>query len=136
MLSLAVAASLALALQAQAKVIDINVGKNGLTFEPASVTAALGDELRFHFYPNTHSVAQGIFSKACQASTASGAFYSGSQFVASGVGVSSPFLAAQILWPRPQLPNLVPFHQKAMGAWQCGVTICAKKSQYRRSSSS
>ncbi|TVY88760.1 hypothetical protein LAWI1_G007640 [Lachnellula willkommii] len=38
------------------KIID--VGEDGLTFSPNSTTAAIGDTIEFHFYPEKHSVAQ------------------------------------------------------------------------------
>ncbi|KAL1648112.1 hypothetical protein SLS58_002439 [Diplodia intermedia] len=49
----------------QAKNIDIVVGKNGLTFEPNSTTAAKGDTLTFKFWPMAHSVVQGAFDSPC-----------------------------------------------------------------------
>lgn len=49
----------ALAVQAQAKTIQIKVGSGGLNFAPNSVTAAKGDVLEFEFYPMNHSVAMG-----------------------------------------------------------------------------
>lgn len=55
--------------------IHVDVGKSGLTFNPSSITAAVGDEVQFEFYPSGHSVAQSSFDKPCQGS--SGGFYSG-----------------------------------------------------------
>ncbi|EKG17884.1 hypothetical protein MPH_04833 [Macrophomina phaseolina MS6] len=49
----------------QAANIDIVVGKNGLTFEPNSTTAAEGDTLTFKFWPMAHSVVQGAFGSPC-----------------------------------------------------------------------
>ena len=45
----------------------IDVGEDGLLFSPNSVTAAKGDQLEFHFYPQAHSVAQSTFDKPCVA---------------------------------------------------------------------
>ena len=56
-----------------AKTIHVNVGENGLTFDPASITADMGDEIQFEFYPGSHSVAQSTFDKPCQPS--SGGFF-------------------------------------------------------------
>ncbi|KAH8805326.1 hypothetical protein F5884DRAFT_678114, partial [Xylogone sp. PMI_703] len=50
-------------------------GASGLTFTPDSVTANVGDVLRFQMF-NTHSVAEGDFSNACQP-VASSPFFSG-----------------------------------------------------------
>ncbi|EOD44813.1 putative extracellular serine-rich protein [Neofusicoccum parvum UCRNP2] len=49
----------------QAANIDVIVGKNGLTFEPNSTTAAEGDTLTFKFWPMAHSVVQGAFGSPC-----------------------------------------------------------------------
>lgn len=57
----------------------VNVGSGGtLAFSPNSLTAAIGDQVEFHFTTSTppHSVAQGSFENPCQPSNAS-AFYSG-----------------------------------------------------------
>ncbi|WQF80664.1 Putative cupredoxin [Colletotrichum destructivum] len=66
----------------------VKVGDGGLTFEPNSLTAAVGDVVEFHFYPRAHSVAQSAFDSPCQPlanGTATG-FFSGPVQVASGVG--------------------------------------------------
>ncbi|KAK9442960.1 uncharacterized protein G6M90_00g089920 [Metarhizium brunneum] len=70
-----VAAFSALAAQASAKTIRIDVGKDGLTFSPDSVTAANGDMLEYHFYKQ-HSVAMGDFANGCRPA-AQGGFFSG-----------------------------------------------------------
>ena len=44
---------------------DISVGKGGLRYDPESLTAAQGDTLRFHFYPDEHDVAQSAFDRPC-----------------------------------------------------------------------
>ncbi|KAJ0158752.1 putative GPI-anchored cupredoxin [Colletotrichum tanaceti] len=64
----------------------VKVGDGGLTFDPISLTAAVGDVVEFHFYPRTHSVAQSAFDSPCQPlnGTAAG-FFSGHVQVASGV---------------------------------------------------
>ncbi|KAG8415358.1 hypothetical protein J3459_011428 [Metarhizium acridum] len=70
-----VAAFSALAAQASAKTIRIDVGKDGLAFSPDSVTAAKGDILEYHFYKQ-HSVAMGDFANGCTPA-AQGGFFSG-----------------------------------------------------------
>lgn len=70
-----VAAFSALAAQASAKTIRIDVGKDGLAFSPDSVTAANGDMLEYHFYKQ-HSVAMGDFANGCRPA-AQGGFFSG-----------------------------------------------------------
>lgn len=57
--------ALALIGMTQAANIDIVVGKNGLTFEPNTTTAAQGDTLTFKFWPMAHSVVQGAFGSPC-----------------------------------------------------------------------
>ncbi|EXF77868.1 hypothetical protein CFIO01_04122 [Colletotrichum fioriniae PJ7] len=66
----------------------VKVGDGGLTFEPNSVTAAVGDVVEFHFYPRAHSVAQSAFDSPCQPLTngSTTGFFSGPVQVASGVG--------------------------------------------------
>jgi len=92
--SLAVAAGLAT--QAAAKDIPIAVGMGGLKFTPNSITAAVGDELVFSFYPANHSVATGDFKSGCTPST-SGGFFSG--FVPTPAG-SQP-----VSQPIPHVPR-------------------------------
>ncbi|KAL8391820.1 hypothetical protein RB595_002141 [Gaeumannomyces hyphopodioides] len=55
-----------LALQAAAKTIQIDVGKNGLRFSPNVTEAAKGDVLEFHFFAVNHSVVEGRFDAPCQ----------------------------------------------------------------------
>ncbi len=73
-----------------AATVDIDVGNGGLVFSPDTATAAVGDELHFHFHPQNHSVIEGSFTDACN--PAGSGFFSGFMSVASGEGVSSaPF---------------------------------------------
>lgn len=58
-----------------AKDITVGVGKNGLTFEPAEITAEEGDTIHFKFWPKNHSVAQASFAKPCE--PLEGGFWSG-----------------------------------------------------------
>ncbi|PVH74114.1 Cupredoxin [Cadophora sp. DSE1049] len=60
-----------------AETIDVKVGDGGLTFDPNSVTAQVGDTVRFQFYSGTgsHSVALSSFDTPCQ--PAENGFYSG-----------------------------------------------------------
>lgn len=70
MLSLkTLAVTSALALQAAAVNIRIDVGKNGLVFSPNSTNAAIGDVLEFHFYARNHSVVQGRFDQPVRVSS-------------------------------------------------------------------
>jgi plastocyanin len=61
--------------QATAATIRVDVGR-ALTFNPKSITAAVGDVLEFHFLGGEHDVARGDFNKPCEPA-ASGGFYSG-----------------------------------------------------------
>lgn len=70
MLSLkTLAVTSALALQAAATTIRIDVGKNGLVFSPNSTNAAIGDVLEFHFYARNHSVVQGRYDQPVRLSS-------------------------------------------------------------------
>ncbi|KAI1844507.1 hypothetical protein JX266_009394 [Neoarthrinium moseri] len=66
----------------------VDVGKNGLTFEPRNVTAKEGEIVEFHFWAGTHSVAEGDYFDACQPENATNlnpaGFYSGPITVSSG----------------------------------------------------
>ncbi|KAF4459752.1 extracellular serine-rich [Fusarium albosuccineum] len=62
----------------------VKVGDGGLTFDPAEVTAAVGDTIEFHFYKGAHSVAQSNFSDPCQPINSS-AIFSGPVKVDDGV---------------------------------------------------
>ncbi|KAJ6024656.1 cupredoxin [Penicillium herquei] len=54
----------------------VDVGEHGLLFDPASLSASVGDTVEFHFYPQNHSVAQASFDNACHPLNSSG-FFSG-----------------------------------------------------------
>ncbi|KAL7955791.1 hypothetical protein V8C34DRAFT_290451 [Trichoderma compactum] len=75
--TLATAAVVALAPQANAETIRIDVGQNNaLAFSPDSVTAKVGDILDFHFHAINHSVVMGDFENPC-APAKTGGFFSG-----------------------------------------------------------
>lgn len=42
----------------------VQVGDGGLNYNPSSLTAAVGDQVEFHFSP-FHSVTQGSFANPC-----------------------------------------------------------------------
>lgn len=48
-----------------AKVYDVDVGLNGLTFTPSAIAAQTGDSVVFHFHPKNHSVTQTSFADPC-----------------------------------------------------------------------
>jgi plastocyanin len=52
---------------ALAAVHTVEVGEDGLVFNPQTVTADPGDMVVFKFYPS-HNVVQGSFSSPCQSS--------------------------------------------------------------------
>lgn len=60
-----------------ARTISIAVGQGGLKFTPSIVTAAVGDKLDFHFYPQNHSVVASSFSRPCVPVQADGGLFSG-----------------------------------------------------------
>ncbi|KAJ5935212.1 hypothetical protein N7466_004759 [Penicillium verhagenii] len=45
---------------------SVDVGEDGFTFDPDTLTVSAGDKVEFHFYPGNHSVAQSSFAKPCQ----------------------------------------------------------------------
>jgi len=65
-----------LALQASADIKPISVGRDGLTFDPSSTTAAIGDIIEFRFWARNHSVVAGHFTQACVPASRGG-FFSG-----------------------------------------------------------
>jgi plastocyanin len=68
---------LAVAGCSSAAVHTVMVGQDGLLkYSPDSITAAVGDQVEFHFASVPHSVAQGDEDNPCQPSGANG-FYSG-----------------------------------------------------------
>jgi len=55
-----------LAVSAQSKTITVMVGGNSsLTFNPTSVTAAVGDTIAFQFQSKNHTVTQSTFANPC-----------------------------------------------------------------------
>ncbi|KAK9240819.1 hypothetical protein V1525DRAFT_336075 [Lipomyces kononenkoae] len=44
---------------------DVSVGQGGLTYSPNSITAAVGDYVRFTWASGPHGVAQAAFSSPC-----------------------------------------------------------------------
>lgn len=64
----------------------VAVGQSGLNFVPDSVTASVGSQIRFVFYPKNHSVAQSTFDNPCNPSQ--NALYSGFIPVSNGTAVS------------------------------------------------
>lgn len=60
----------------------VQVGNGGLKFTPNSFTAAVGETVEFHFYPQKHSVARGDFATPCTPNNAT--FYSGAFPLTSG----------------------------------------------------
>lgn len=69
---------------AQEGVQIVKVGDGGLTFDPAEITAAVGDKIEFHFWPQAHSVAQSSFDNPCQPLNTTG-FFSGRVPVEQGM---------------------------------------------------
>ncbi|KAJ5771553.1 Cupredoxin [Penicillium odoratum] len=53
-------------LSATKSVQSVDVGEDGFTFSPDTLTASAGDKIEFHFYPGNHSVTQAAFAKPCQ----------------------------------------------------------------------
>lgn len=58
----------------------VDVGEDGLTFDPASLSVSPGEKVEFHFHPQNHSVIQAAFDNPCHPLSGTG-FFSG--FVAT-----------------------------------------------------
>lgn len=80
------ATSSSAASKASSVVHRVDVGENGLVFEPNMTRAAIGDSIEFHFYEGMHSVARSTFDMPCQPLNGSGAIFSGRVAVDSGEG--------------------------------------------------
>jgi len=50
-----------------AETFQVQVGSNGLNFNPTTVTAASGDTIEFVFMPKNHTVTQSTFAAPCTA---------------------------------------------------------------------
>ncbi|KAL3421242.1 extracellular serine-rich protein [Phlyctema vagabunda] len=72
---------------APSSVQTVAVGEDGLVFTPSSITADVGSQVEFVFYPQAHSVAQSSFDTPC-APLGTDAFFSGG-IVTSGSGPNS-----------------------------------------------
>lgn len=83
-----VVAAAALASGALAKTIPIEVGSMGLSYNPNTTTAEVGDVLEFSFFPRTHNVVQGSFETPCDTGSVKMPFFSGNVPVMSGKSVS------------------------------------------------
>ncbi|KAJ6452555.1 Cupredoxin [Mycena vitilis] len=79
----ALASLAALVSVAAAADIQVQVGANGTTYTPSSVTAAQGDNIVFQFVAGNHSVTQSSFAAPCTYLSPSGVD-SGFQLVAAG----------------------------------------------------
>lgn len=64
-----------------AAVLDVQVGKGGLSFTPEAVSANVGDQVVFHFVAKNHTATQSSFASPC--GPMSGGFDSGFQAVAA-----------------------------------------------------
>ncbi|KAJ6011762.1 hypothetical protein N7522_002117, partial [Penicillium canescens] len=50
----------------------VNVGEDGFTFNPDTLTVSPGEKVEFHFFPQNHSVAQASFDNPCHPMNTSG----------------------------------------------------------------
>lgn len=67
-------------------IVAVSDKTGALTFNPNNTKAAAGDTVTFHFWPQSHSVAQGTFAKPCEPKA--NGFWSGYVPVASGMGTT------------------------------------------------
>lgn len=72
------------AVAAETKVVV--AGENGLSFEPESITAEVGDTVEFRFWPQRHSVGRSSFDTPCEPLAENG-FFSDYIPVSEGVAV-------------------------------------------------
>ncbi|KAK3630079.1 hypothetical protein LTR56_002634 [Elasticomyces elasticus] len=61
----------------------VAVGENGLVFTPSTITAPVGSQVEFQFYPRNHSVVSSAFDNPCQPD---GKLFSGYMPVSAGTG--------------------------------------------------
>ncbi|KAI9772615.1 MAG: hypothetical protein M1839_002428 [Geoglossum umbratile] len=78
-------------------IVSVDVGENGLVYTPDTITAAMGDQVQFTFYPQNHSVIQAAFSSPCN--PLAGGIFSG--FVPVSSGQSSQVFAVDITNTNP-----------------------------------
>ncbi|KAJ6632018.1 hypothetical protein B0H10DRAFT_2206425 [Mycena sp. CBHHK59/15] len=63
--------------------ITVKVGENnGLMYDPANATAAVGDKIVFQFFAKNHTVTQSTFADSCQ-----------QMYVTTIIGINSGFQA-------------------------------------------
>ncbi|EXJ62222.1 hypothetical protein A1O7_02655 [Cladophialophora yegresii CBS 114405] len=55
----------ALASSGHAATFDVDAGEHGFSFEPDTITAAVGDTVNVHFYPGGHTATQSTFDDPC-----------------------------------------------------------------------
>ncbi|OCT50266.1 extracellular serine-rich protein [Cladophialophora carrionii] len=82
----------AVASVAHAATFDVDAGEKGLSFEPDTITAAMGDTVNVHFYPGGHTATQSTFDDPC--SPMSGGINSG--VVNSNSGQASQMFSFQV----------------------------------------
>jgi plastocyanin len=70
---------------AKPSVQTVSVGKDGLVFTPDTITAKVGEEIEFQFFPKNHSVVQADFNNPCNPSE--GGIFSG--FIPSPAGAAN-----------------------------------------------
>lgn len=83
-LNVGVLAIASLVCKANGAVHKVDAANGGLKFTPSSVTAAVGDVVEFHFYPQKHNVVQGSFDTPCKVGGITAGFYSGFVPIAKG----------------------------------------------------
>ncbi len=79
-----VAAAAAQTSSSSGPVHTVKVGDGSLQFSPSTISAKVGETVEFHFFPNTHSVAQSTFAKPCTPLANGTSFFSGGIKTASG----------------------------------------------------
>jgi plastocyanin len=69
----------------------VSVGADGnIAYSPNTLTAAVGSQVEFVFFPPTHSVTQGTFANPCVPAELNGTgFWSGGMTTASGMNANS-----------------------------------------------
>ncbi|KAI0757143.1 hypothetical protein C8Q80DRAFT_1132225 [Daedaleopsis nitida] len=86
--------ALALASSVASKVIDIQVGQDGLTFTPEATFADAGDQVVFHFHQKNHTATQSSLAAPC--THLDGGFDSGFMPVADNVTDNFPTYTVQV----------------------------------------
>ncbi|OCK81858.1 Cupredoxin, partial [Lepidopterella palustris CBS 459.81] len=70
---------------AASSIHTVTVGKSGFVFSPDTITASVGEQVQFQFFPPNHTVTQSSFETPCQPLNST-SFFSGFMATSSSPG--------------------------------------------------